>query len=84
MRDVVRLVRWFEKEPGRNLIGEAILPDAPLSELQALFDVPPDNPMYDCWAVGPAQAAAIAAWAGASLELDRFDYFNEADAASAG
>lgn len=84
MRDVVRLVRWFEKDPGRNLISEAILPDATLAELQALFDVPPGDPMYDCWAVGPAQAAAIAAWAGFPLDLDRYDDLIEADAAHEG
>jgi hypothetical protein len=78
--EVVRILRWFEKDSGNGLVGEAIMAHARLQELQVLFDVPPPNPMYDCWLVGPAQSDAVSRMAGVTIDLERFDYFVEADA----
>ena len=57
------------------------MPGAELGELQALFHVPPGNPMYDCWLVQHSQVAALSRMAGVSMDLSRFDYFVEAYAA---
>lgn len=84
MAGVVRLLRWFEKDPGDRLVGEAVMLNAELEELQALFNVPSDNPMYDCWPVEPAQAPAISALAAVPVDLSQFDYYVEADATSDG
>jgi hypothetical protein len=84
MSKVVRVLRWFEKAPGDGLVGEAVMADAELHVLQALFGVPAGNPMYDCWPVGPAHAATVSGMAGVAVDLCRFDYFVEADAASGG
>jgi hypothetical protein len=83
MADVVRVVRWFDKSSDR-LVGEAVMASARLEELQALFDVAPDNPMYDSWIVGPNQAGALSRMTGVPVDLDRFDYFVDAHAASEG
>ena len=80
MHDVARLLRWFDKGPGEILVGEAIMPDATLAELQALFDVPAENPMSGCWDVRPAQVDAVAALARVSLNLNRYSHQVQADA----
>jgi hypothetical protein len=37
--------------------------------------------MYDCWSVGPAQAAWVAEMAGVAVDRGQYDYMVEADAA---
>ena len=78
MEPVRRLVRWYE--PDDELVGEAPLGDVPLSALQAIFRVPPSDPMYDCWRVGPEHLPALAPYLPVPVDLARFSYFVEADA----
>lgn len=80
MADVRRLVRWYEKDPGNAMVGEAYLHDITLSKLQALFNVPAENPMYDCWPVRPEHLSALIPHLSVQMELDRYEYFVEADA----
>lgn len=80
MSEVVRVLRWYEKAPGERLLGEVIIPGAELHVLRRVFGVPPSDPMYDCWPVGPLQVAEVSAMAGFALDLERFCYFVEADA----
>jgi hypothetical protein len=80
MSGVVRMLRWYERAPHDQLVGETAI-NAELDELQVLFGVTAVNPMYDCWPVGPTQAAVISAAAGVPVDLSHFDYFVEADAA---
>lgn len=44
---VARVLRWYEKN-GDALIGERLLNNINLSELQRLFDEPQDNLMFEC------------------------------------
>lgn len=77
--EIQRLVRWFEKEPGEALVGEAELQGITLPELQALFGVPPTDPMYDCWPVRQEHVSRLSPYLSVSIKLDLFDYFVEAD-----
>jgi hypothetical protein len=81
MSEVVRTLEWFAADG--SFAGEAVMPTARLAELQALFGVPDDNPMCDCWPVGPVQAGRVSELAGVPLDLDRFSYFVSAHAAGA-
>src|SRR5262249_62270622 len=69
MNSVRRMVRWFEKEPGETLIGEAELRGIPLPELQSLFGVPPTNPMYDCCPVHPEHILGLLPYLTVPVEL---------------
>jgi hypothetical protein len=77
MADVERVLEWFADD---RLVGQAVMPTAQLAELQALFGVPSSDPMYDCWPVGPAQAARVSELAGVSVDLALFRYFVTAHA----
>ncbi|MBK1879690.1 DUF7683 domain-containing protein [Pelagicoccus mobilis] len=78
--EVTRLIRWFENDGSDTLVGEAPLSGPTLSELQELFEVPTDDPMYDCFPVAEKHRVFIESHASLSLDFDRFDYFLEADA----
>jgi hypothetical protein len=45
-----RVLRWFEKE-GENLIGQKTIDNISLEQLQKLFSIDSQNPMYDCYLV---------------------------------
>lgn len=45
---VKKFLRWFEKQ-GENLVGEKHIPSSNIEELQKLFNVDSNNPMYDCY-----------------------------------
>lgn len=76
---VRRVLRWFDRESD-ELVGSAPLRGIGLPTLQQMFDVPSDNPMYDCFPVTPSQASQLQAYVDVPIELNRFDYFVEADA----
>jgi hypothetical protein len=72
---LVRVLEWFEKDPGDALVGRAELHGATLRDLQRPWGLPADDPMVDCYPVGEMQRDAVAAWAGMTLDLERADYF---------
>ena len=72
---LVRVVERFEKDPSDAFVDECELTDTQLSDLQRLWDIPPDNPMFDCYPVGEAQRAYVEAHSEVTLDFDRFDYF---------
>lgn len=47
---VHRFLRWFEKE-GEDLVGEKLLNNVNIQELQTLFNIESNNPMYDCYLI---------------------------------
>lgn len=76
--EVVRYLRWYDKTSER-LAGE-LQHDVPLAKLQALFGVPTENIMYDCWPVTEREAVVLRGLLNVELQLDKFDYFVEANA----
>ena len=81
MAGVRRLVCWYQKESPGTLVGEAELRPIPLSDLQRIFGVPANNPMYDCWLVGDEQVVGLAPFLSVPLDFRAYNYYVEADAA---
>jgi len=77
--NVVRTVAFFDKRT-EELVGEYPLVGIDLPTLQALFRVEPEDPMYDVWAVGPAEAALLRNHVIGNIDLERYDYFVECSA----
>jgi hypothetical protein len=71
--ELERLLEWYAADG--SLVGQSVMLAAQLTESQALFGVPSNDPMYDCWPVGPAQAVRVSGMAGVSVDLARFAYF---------
>jgi len=76
---VTRWLRWFDTR-GEQLVGEKQLEDITLEELQSLFSVNAENPMYDCWRVEVAHVPRLETAINDRIDLDRFECFVEADA----
>ena len=79
MPKVLRTLTWFDKT-GDDLIGEVRLRGATLPALQKLFNIPAENPMYDCYPVAPEHVALLQRWADLRIDLDKYAYFVEAKA----
>jgi len=77
MPHVTRWLRWYG--PDERLAGEVRLQGVTLAELQKLFGVPSDNPMYDCWPVTQEHAQVLQEYVATQIDLRRFTYFVEAD-----
>jgi len=60
-----------------TIIEEIDLPDIPLAELQELFSVPKNNPMYDCWDITPEHVAFFQNKINIEFNFDRYEYFLE-------
>jgi hypothetical protein len=71
---VVRLVEWYEKQ-GDRLLGEATLQDIALSDLQTLFKVSSDNPMYERYPIGVVQAEFLQSKLDHRIDLEQSDYY---------
>jgi hypothetical protein len=75
-----RVVRWFEK-CGDRLLGEIRLEQENVGELQMLFDIPSDNPMYECYLIETeAQVKYFQDILRLKLDTQSYDYFLECDA----
>jgi hypothetical protein len=79
---VQRVLRAFERDPGEALIGTWPLKGIKLVELQELFKLPPDDPMYACYPVETRHVPRLQAAVSHKIDLEAFDYFVEADAVS--
>lgn len=77
-----RVTRWIR---GYDRVSETIAAEYPLSrdwdlaQLQTLFGLSGDNPMFDSFPIGTREAAALAASTNGSIALDLYDFFLEAD-----
>jgi hypothetical protein len=71
---VVRLIEWYEKQ-GDRLLGEATLKDIALSDLQTLFKVSSDNPMYECYPIGSVQVEFLQSKLDHRIDLEQSDYY---------
>ena len=68
MAKLWRSLTWFDKR-NDEWVGEVRLRTVKLPQLQKLFGVPSNNPMYDCFKVDKNHVAAIEKWTGISLDL---------------
>ena len=73
-----RVIRLFNKLDD-SLINEIIISDIPLKHLQAAFNLPEDNPMYDSFQIGKLQAELISNYMHINFELEKYDYILEYD-----
>ena len=71
---LVRVVEYFSNETD-ELIGEFALPQVELSELQRLWDAPPDEPLVECFSIEGEQAPFFRALAGIDFDFARYSYF---------
>ena len=72
---LVRVVEWFEKDPGNALLGWAELKDLELAELQARWGMSAGDPMLESIEVTEDQRLDVERWAGIGVDLANADYF---------
>lgn len=77
---VIRYLRLYEKDPGDDLVGEVELPDIDLREMQMIYGVDQNNPMFDCWRVEKHHNEFLEKYINIRVDFERYDYFIEADA----
>jgi hypothetical protein len=77
--NVVWMLMAFRRDD-EELAGQWPIRELELSDFQAMFGE--SGEMYDSYPVAPELAAALGSATGQRLDLDRFDYFVEAHAAS--
>jgi hypothetical protein len=77
MSKLLRSLTWFDKR-NDEWVGEVRLRRIPLRQLQSLFRVSANNPMYDSFKVKPEHVEIIEKWTGVPLDLKKYDYFVEA------
>ncbi len=75
---VERVLRWYEKQ-GDALVGEKVLSNIELSELQQLFDQPLDNLMYECYLVTDEQVNYLQERLNQTFDLQSYEYFVDCD-----
>jgi hypothetical protein len=73
MAAVRRLMEWYDPYMD-TWLGKTPLA-VPLAELQQLFGIGPDDPMYDMHPVRPEHVATLEQWTGQRICLDSYDYF---------
>jgi hypothetical protein len=76
--EVNRLLRAYRRDPHDELVGEWPIRGLTRQGLNELFGAADE--MYDCYPVREEQAPALERATGIALDLDRYDYFVEADA----
>ncbi len=80
MSEVRRVLRAFHRDPRNDLVGEGPIEGLSLADLQELFGFPADEPMYDSCPVTAKQVGPLSKATGISINLQRYDYFVDADA----
>ena len=81
-KKIERVLRWFDKE-GSDLVGEKVLDNVKLEQLQKLFGISVENPMYDCYRVESSeQIKFLEQFLNAAIEPQTYEYFVECDAVS--
>ncbi len=77
---VQRFVRWYEKSCC-DFVGETVLNNIQISQLQKLFEIASDNPMYDCYLVSsPEQINYLQRILNCQFNIHDYEYFLECDA----
>ena len=81
MMNTRRYLQWYDKVTEFS-VGYENMENIDLPELQKLFSVPPDNPMYDCWEVKEKHLETLQKHVKHIIDLSKYDYFVEASAQS--
>lgn len=76
--NIQRYLRWYKKA-GDAAVGEECLKDINLNKLRNLFNVPCDDPMFDCWEVKEEHLENLQQYIKHFINLKKFDYFIEAE-----
>ncbi|MEH2355141.1 MULTISPECIES: hypothetical protein [unclassified Nostoc] len=77
---VQRVIRWYDKH-GSDFVGEKVLDNVNLSNLQNLFRIELDNPMYECYPIESfEQENYLDKTFSFKLNTEAYDYFMECDA----
>jgi hypothetical protein len=75
---VLRILRWYEKH-GDALVGETVLNNINLSELQWLFGETKDNLMFECYPLTNIQAKYLQIKLKQDFDLQSYAYFLECE-----
>ncbi|MDF2386972.1 hypothetical protein JMG10_36255 [Nostoc ellipsosporum NOK] len=77
---VQRVLRWYAKD-GSDFVGEKILDNVNLYNLQNLFKTELNNPMYECYPIESFdQENYLEDTLNFKLNTEKYDYFIECDA----
>ena len=68
------VIRYFEKL-GDAYLGELALPDIPLTKLQEVFQMPPEDPMYEMFPIYEKEAKFFREFAQIKIDIESYDYF---------
>ena len=77
MPEVVRVLTAFDRDTD-ELVGKWPIKGLGLPDLQRIFDA--SDEMYDSYPVRPEHVRALERATGHAPDLERFDYFVDADA----
>ena len=72
------IIRCFDRVD-ESYIGETQLLEIALTKLQEVFQLPPDNPMYDSYPIDEKKAKIIYEYVGVGVEIEQYDCFLEYD-----
>lgn len=76
---MVRVIRAYSKKTELHAY-DIQLPDIELSKLQALFSIPSDDPMYDCYEINSsAYVSFFNCYISDRLDFEKYDFFMEND-----
>ena len=78
MAEVNWILRAFRRDPYEDLVGEWPIRGLGLSDFQELFDE--TSEVFESYPVSQEQVLTLEPATGIVLDLDRFEYFVEADA----
>lgn len=77
MNNTRRYIQWYDKVT-EHAVGSEELKEIELTDLQNIFNVPPENPMYDSWEVEEKHIETLKNHLTHSFNLNLYDYFIEA------
>jgi hypothetical protein len=77
MSKVKRLITVFEKGDDEFLKDEIELSNPSLPELQSLFSIDSDNPMYDCFEITEKEAPYFKEKFNIQIDLNKYIYYLE-------
>ena len=75
--EIERVLEWYEKDPGDELIGDEVLTTISLADLVALFQPDPDEDpdLLLTYEVEPREVERLQEAVEHRIDLDAYDYF---------
>lgn len=80
-KEIEYVLTWFEKEGDEFIVGKCLLENISLEELVKLFKQPPEEKMVYCYNVLPNNVNYLQKFVKHQIDLDKYDYFMEGQAA---